>query len=183
MKNNEKENQFTSEEIYNLFKDSDLNEEFKNLILIRFNSLCQAMYNCVKNPERTMKIQNTYGDNWVEEHNRVATEYQRYNTVMLPPYHTPQRTIEDFKYPMNVFVFYATEQKIYNFSKEAVEDCIACGIDLNFNDQYIVDEKPSNFIANSFDDIVKYYEKNKEKKMRFGDKVLNDYFGINKVNV
>lgn len=83
MKNNEKENQLTSEEIYNLFKDSDLNEEFKNLILIRFNSLCQAMYNSVKNPERTMKILDTYGDNWIEEHNRFVTEYQRYNLVKL----------------------------------------------------------------------------------------------------
>ena len=59
-----------------LDKYSDyLNEEFKNLILIRFNSLCQAMYNSVKNLERTMKILDTYGDNWVEEHNRIVTEY------------------------------------------------------------------------------------------------------------
>ena len=68
----------TAEEIYNMFDESNISEEFKILILNRFNALCQAMYNCLHNPEKTMKMQDSHADMWVEEHNRFVTEYQRY---------------------------------------------------------------------------------------------------------
>jgi len=69
---------YTSEEIYKMFDESDLPYEFKSLIMCRFNAMCQAMYNCVNNPEKTMKMVDTYGDSWQEEHNRFVTEYQRH---------------------------------------------------------------------------------------------------------
>ena len=69
---------YTPEEIYKMFNDSDLNQEFKNVINTRFNAICQAMYNAVRKPER-MSMAEPHGDLWVEEHNRVVTEYQRHH--------------------------------------------------------------------------------------------------------
>lgn len=68
---------YTSEEIYQMFRESDLKSEFKNIILARFDALCQGMYNAVNNPETTMKMRDTHGDFWQEEHNRLVTEYQK----------------------------------------------------------------------------------------------------------
>jgi hypothetical protein len=39
--------------------------------------MCQAMYNAVHKPE-VMTMAEPHGDLWIEEHNRVVTEYQRY---------------------------------------------------------------------------------------------------------
>jgi hypothetical protein len=163
------------EEIYNTFKESELNQEFKTLILNRFDSLCQAMYDCVHNPEQTMKMPTNSGDG---EYNRFVTDYQKYNTVKTPP-----RNINDFKYPIMVFVFFKTEEKACRISREMVEDCAAVGFDLSIGDEYIIDQTPSTFVANSFEDIVNYYEKNKNKKMRFSDYLLNEYFGIEPVEL
>jgi hypothetical protein len=69
---------YTTDEIYQMFSDSNLNSDFKITIMNRFNALCQAMYNSVHQPQTTMKIMNTHGDIWQEEHNRVVTEYQKY---------------------------------------------------------------------------------------------------------
>lgn len=72
------EKRFTPSEIYTLFRDSNLNEDFKSEVLTRFDALCQGMYNAVSDPQKTMTVENTHSDKWVEEHNRVVTEYQRY---------------------------------------------------------------------------------------------------------
>jgi hypothetical protein len=69
---------YTTDEIYQMFSDSNLNSDFKITIMNRFNALCQAMYNSVHQPQTTMKIMDTHGDIWQEEHNRVVTEYQKY---------------------------------------------------------------------------------------------------------
>jgi hypothetical protein len=68
---------YTSEEIYKMFNDSDLKPEFKVVIYNRFNAMCQAMYNAVHKPE-AMVMAEPHGDLWLEEHNRVVTEYQRH---------------------------------------------------------------------------------------------------------
>lgn len=73
-----KEERFSPSEIYTMFRDSNLNEDFKSDILTRFDALCQGMYNAVSDPQKTMIISDTHGDKWVEEHNRLVTEYQRY---------------------------------------------------------------------------------------------------------
>ena len=67
----------TAEEIFELFEKSDLDSEFKSIIMIRFNAMCQGMYNAVIDPKGKMMISNTHGDMWVEEYNRLVTEYQR----------------------------------------------------------------------------------------------------------
>ena len=69
---------YTYDEIVDMFQDSNLNAEFKDTILTRFNAMTQAMYNAATDAERTMKMLNTYGDSWAEEHNAVVTEYQKY---------------------------------------------------------------------------------------------------------
>lgn len=59
--------------------NSDLNPEFISVVRTRFNAMAQAMFNAVNEPEKTMKMFNTHGDIWQEEHNRAAaTEYQRH---------------------------------------------------------------------------------------------------------
>ena len=72
------EERFTPSEIYTMFLDSNLNEDFKSEILIRFDALCQGMFNAVSDPQKTMTISDTHGDEWVKEHNRLVTEYQKY---------------------------------------------------------------------------------------------------------
>jgi hypothetical protein len=72
-----KEQGLTSDEIYKLFSKSDLPDEFKSIIKCRFDSMCQAMYNAVYNKE-TMKMTDTHGDFWQEEHNRFVMEYQKF---------------------------------------------------------------------------------------------------------
>lgn len=69
---------FSSEEIYEMFINSDLDEEFKSVISIRFDALCQAMFNATHDSENTMQMQNSYGDPWQEEHNIFVTQYQRF---------------------------------------------------------------------------------------------------------
>ena len=69
---------YTSDEIYKMFSSSELNDEFKSIIKARFDAMCQAMYNAANEPDKTMKMFNTYGDIWQEEHNRFVVEYQRY---------------------------------------------------------------------------------------------------------
>lgn len=69
---------YTTDEIYAMFDNSDLNKEFKSIIKWRFDALCQAMVNVVQEPEKTMTMSDTYGDEWVEEHNRFVTEYQKF---------------------------------------------------------------------------------------------------------
>jgi hypothetical protein len=73
--------QLTTEEIYDLFKNNtNLDPEFKGLILTRVNAMFQAMYNSVSDRKNeTMQMVNTHGDVWQEEHNRFVTEYQRYH--------------------------------------------------------------------------------------------------------
>ena len=68
---------YTSEEIFTMFNTSDLKQEFQIVINARFNAMCQAMYNAVHKPE-LMVMAEPHGDLWIEEHNRVVTEYQRY---------------------------------------------------------------------------------------------------------
>lgn len=69
---------YTGEEIYKMFNDSNLKQEFKNVINQRYMALEQAMYNAVHKPE-VMTMAEPHGDVWIEEHNRVATEYQRHH--------------------------------------------------------------------------------------------------------
>ena len=69
---------YTSEEIYKMFNDSNLKQEFKVVINNRFNAMCQAMYHAVRDPE-LMVMAEPHGDVWLEEHNRVVTEYQRHH--------------------------------------------------------------------------------------------------------
>ena len=69
---------YTYDGIYEMLLKSDLNPEFISVISTRFNAMAQAMVNAVKTPEKTMKMFDTHGDIWQEEHNRVVTEYQRY---------------------------------------------------------------------------------------------------------
>jgi hypothetical protein len=88
------------------------------------------------------------------------------------------RNINDYKYPIHVIVFFKTDEKDCRISREFVQDCLAVGIELSIGDEYIKGYTPCNFMANSLDDIVKYYEKNKDKKMRFSDNLLNEHFGI-----
>ena len=73
---------YTSEEIYTMFNDSDLKQEFKDIINQRHMALEQAMINAVRKPE-VMTMAEPHGDIWVEEHNRVVTEYQRYHDPVL----------------------------------------------------------------------------------------------------
>ena len=67
----------SADEIVSIFTDSSLDDEFKGVILARYNAILQGMYNAVHSPNTTMKMQDTHKDLWVEEHNRVVTEYQR----------------------------------------------------------------------------------------------------------
>ena len=69
---------YTSEEIYTMFNSSDLKQEFKDVINQRHMALEQAMINAVRKPE-VMTMAEPHGDIWVEEHNRVVTEYQRHH--------------------------------------------------------------------------------------------------------
>ena len=73
---------YTSEEIHTMFNDSDLNQEFKDIMNSRHGALEQAMYNAVHKPE-IMIMADSHGDLWIEEHNRVVTEYQRYHDPVL----------------------------------------------------------------------------------------------------
>ena len=88
------------------------------------------------------------------------------------------KNINDYKYPIHVIVFFETDEKDCRVSREFVQDCAAVGIELSIGDEYVKGHVPCNFMANSFDDIVKYYEQNKDKKVRFSDNLLNEYFGI-----
>ena len=67
----------SADKIVTMFKNSNLDHEFKLVILARYNAILQGMYNAVHNPNTTMKMQDTHKDLWVEEHNRVVTEYQK----------------------------------------------------------------------------------------------------------
>lgn len=67
----------TSEQVYKIFSESDLPDEFKSIICNRFNGMCQAMYNSVYALEKSMKVTDPHGDHWVEEYNRFVTEYQK----------------------------------------------------------------------------------------------------------
>jgi len=44
--------------------------------------MCQAMYHAVRDPE-LMIMAEPHGDVWLEEHNRVVTEYQRYHDPVI----------------------------------------------------------------------------------------------------
>jgi hypothetical protein len=71
------EPRYTSDDIYNMFKSSKLEEEFKTEIMGRIQGMTQAMYNAVHAPER-MAMVNTHGDFFQEAHNEVVTLYQKY---------------------------------------------------------------------------------------------------------
>jgi hypothetical protein len=78
---NNKEKQYTREEIYKMFEeDKTLSPDFKSEILSRLDATYQAMYNCVKEREQTMVLSDPWGDRWVEEHNRFVTLYQHYDS-------------------------------------------------------------------------------------------------------
>lgn len=73
------ERTYTEAEIRKMFQDDDtINEEFKMLYVSRTDALAQAMYNCV-HKKSEMTCTNTYGDPWVEEHNRFVQDYQRFH--------------------------------------------------------------------------------------------------------
>ena len=69
---------YSVDEIVNMFKASALDDEFKAVILARYDAILQGMHNAVSSPDTAMIMSNTHGDVWVEEHNRVVTEYQKY---------------------------------------------------------------------------------------------------------
>ena len=69
---------FTTNEICEMFDSSDLNPEFKSAINVKFNAMCQAMYNAVHKGEKAMNIRNSHGDWWIEEYNEFVKLYQRY---------------------------------------------------------------------------------------------------------
>ena len=68
---------YPADEIVRVFAESDLDAEFKAVILARYDAILQGMHNAVSSPVTAMIMSNTYGDVWVEEHNRVVTEYQK----------------------------------------------------------------------------------------------------------
>jgi hypothetical protein len=78
------EKKYNREEIYEMFKnDKTLDDEFKSEILGRLDATYQAMWGCV-NQKDTMVLTNTYGDRWLEEHNRFVHLYQRYEAMRTP---------------------------------------------------------------------------------------------------
>lgn len=77
----ESTSKFTETEIIEKFsKLTNINEEFKNIVLTRIDGLMQAMYNCtIKDRDKYMTLANPWGDSWVEEYNRFVELYQRYH--------------------------------------------------------------------------------------------------------
>jgi len=76
------EERYTQKEIHEMFEnDNTLDDEFKREILGRLDSTYQAMWNCVNDRDNTMVMTNTYGDRWLEEHNRFVQLYQKYETT------------------------------------------------------------------------------------------------------
>ena len=69
---------YSFEEINTLFNNSDISNDFKSVINRKINVLLQFMYNCAIEPEKTVKMTDTYGDIWQEEYNELVMEYQRY---------------------------------------------------------------------------------------------------------
>lgn len=69
---------YTNDELFTMFNTSDLKQEFKDVIKQRYMGMQQAMINAVRKPE-VMVMAEPHGDVFVEEHNRVVTEYQRYH--------------------------------------------------------------------------------------------------------
>ena len=75
------EERYTREEIHEMFEnDKTLDDEFRREILGRLDATYQAMWNCV-NDRDAMVMTNTYGDRWLEEHNRFVQLYQKYEAV------------------------------------------------------------------------------------------------------
>jgi hypothetical protein len=86
--------------------------------------------------------------------------------------------MDHLQYPCLIFVLYPTDERTIKVTEEVSKDASLLGVDLEVGKEFIIDQKCDRFAASSFDDIVKYYEQNKDKKMRFSDNLLNEYFGI-----
>jgi hypothetical protein len=81
MKNKQEDKRYTHEEIYKMFEeDKTLSPDFRSEILARLDATYQAMYNCVNEREQTMVMSDSWGDRWVEEHNRFVSLYQHYDS-------------------------------------------------------------------------------------------------------
>jgi len=62
---------YTQKELGQMFRDdSSINQEFKTTVLLRINTMYQAMYNCVN--DKGFSVTTAWGDSWVEEHNRFV---------------------------------------------------------------------------------------------------------------
>ena len=73
------EQRYTCEEILKMLSESSLDDEFKGQVGTIINATLQAAYNAVHHPDTTMSMDNTYGDRWVNEHNRIVALYQQYH--------------------------------------------------------------------------------------------------------
>lgn len=75
------DNRYTVDEICDQFRNCEhLDPEFKSIVLTRLNAIAQSMYNAAHEPEKTMTSHSdTWGDTWVEEHNRTVTLYQLFH--------------------------------------------------------------------------------------------------------
>lgn len=72
---------FTETEIIKKFsKSTNINEEFKSIVLTKIDCLIEAMYNCtIKDGDKYMILANSWGDSWIEEYNRFVELYQKYH--------------------------------------------------------------------------------------------------------
>ena len=80
MKNEqEEENRYTQEQIWEMFKNDDtLPRDFRSEVLARLDATYQAMHDCVRFREDRMHVSDPYSDRWVDQYNRFVTLYQHY---------------------------------------------------------------------------------------------------------